>query len=130
LTGLAAAGGSGRSYALLADGTTLTIRSADSEDYQAVKQLHEAMSPENLYFHFFSASRVSSELEARRVCADDRPGMVALLGLLDGDLAGVASYELGPDQTSAEVALAVADGMHRRGVPFPAVIRCRLLRSA
>ena len=32
------------------------------------------------------------------------------------ELAGVTSYELGPDETSAEVALAVADRMHRRGV--------------
>ena len=52
------------------------------------------MSPENLYFRFFSASRVSAEREARRVCRDDRPGKVALLGLLGGELAGVASYEL------------------------------------
>jgi GNAT superfamily N-acetyltransferase/predicted CoA-binding protein len=116
VTGLAAAGGSGRSYALLADGTTLTIRPPGPEDYDAVRQLHEAMSRENLYFRFFSASRVAAEREARRVCAEDRPGMVALLGLLGGELAGVASYELSPDETSAEVALAVADGMHRRGV--------------
>jgi len=116
LTGLAAVGGSGRSYGLLADGTTLTIRPARPEDYQAVARLHEAMSPDNLYFRFFSASRVSAEREARRVCAEDRPGMVALLGLLGGELAGVASYELAPDETSAEVALAVADGVHRRGV--------------
>ena len=116
LTGHAAAGGSGRSYALLADGSTLIIRPPGPEDYEAVKRLHEVMSPENLYFRFFSASRVSAEREARRVCLDDRPGMVALLGLLGDEVAGVASYELAPDETSAEVALAVADGMHRRGV--------------
>ncbi len=116
MTGLAASGGSGRSYALLADGTTLTIRSPGPEDYEAVKRLHEAMSTENLYFRFFSASRVSAEREARRVCLDERPGMVALLGLLGGELAGVASYELDPGGVTAEVALAAADGMHRRGV--------------
>jgi GNAT superfamily N-acetyltransferase/predicted CoA-binding protein len=116
LTGLAEAGGSGRSYALLADGSTLIIRPSGPGDYEAVRRLHEVMSPENLYFRFFSASRVSAEREARRVCLDDRPGMVALLGLLGGEVAGVASYELAPDETSAEVALAVADGMHRRGV--------------
>ena len=116
MTGLAASGGSGRSYALLADGTTLTIRSPGPEDYEAVKRLHEAMSTENLYFRFFSASRVSAEREARRVCLDERPGMVALLGLLGDELAGVASYELDPGGVTAEVALAAADGMHRRGV--------------
>jgi acyl-CoA synthetase (NDP forming)/GNAT superfamily N-acetyltransferase len=116
LTGLAASGRSGHSYALLADGTTMTIRPPGAEDYEAVRRLHEAMSAENLYFRFFSASRVSAEREARRICLDDRPGMVALLGLLDGELAGVASYELDPGGVTAEVALAAADSMHRRGV--------------
>ena len=116
LAGLAGAGGSGCSYALLADGSTLAIRPAGRGGYEAVKRLHEAMSPENLYFRFFSASRMSAEREARRTCLDDRPGAVALLGLLGDDLVGVASYELASEGTSAEVALAVADGMHRHGV--------------
>ena len=78
MTGLAEAGGAGRSYALLADGTTLTIRPAGPADYEAVRRLHEAMSPENLYFRFFSVSRVSAEREARRVCLDDRPSDCAV----------------------------------------------------
>ena len=105
----------GRSYALLVDGTTLTIRPSGPGDYEAVRRLHEAMSPENLYFRFFSASQVSAEQEARRVCLEGRPGMVALVGLLGDELVGVASYEPVGDG-AAEVALAVADGMHRRGV--------------
>ena len=106
----------GRSYALLADGTTMTIRPAAPGDYQAVLRLHEAMSPDNLYFRFFSASRVSAEREARRVCRDDHPGGAALLGLRGDDLVGVASYELTGDPAAAEIALAVADDMHRHGV--------------
>ena len=105
----------GQSYALLADGTTMTIRAAGPEDYGPVKQLHEAMSPDNLYFRFFSASRTSAEREARRVCLAGNSGLVALLGLLGDEVVGVASYELTADAT-AELALAVADGMHRRGI--------------
>jgi acyl-CoA synthetase (NDP forming)/GNAT superfamily N-acetyltransferase len=105
----------GRSYALLIDGTTLTIRPSAPGDYEAVRRLHEAMSPENLYFRFFSASRVSAEREARRVCLEGRPGMVALVGLLGDELVGVASYEPVGDG-AAEIAVAAADGMHRRGV--------------
>ena len=106
----------GRSYALLADGTTMTIRPAAPGDYQAVLRLHEAMSPDNLYFRFFGAGRVSAEREAHRVCLDDHPGLAALLGLRGDDLVGVASYELTSDPAAAEIALAVADGMHRRGI--------------
>ena len=75
----------GRSYALLIDGTTLTIRPSGPGDYEAVRRLHEAMSPENLYFRFFSASRVSAEREAPAVCLEG-PGMVALVGLLGDEL--------------------------------------------
>ena len=113
---MAALTGAGQSYALLADGTTLTIRAAGPEDYEPVRRLHEAMSPDNLYFRFFSASRVSAEREARRVCLEGGPGLVALLGLLGDEVVGVASYELTTDAAAAELALAVADGMHRRGV--------------
>ena len=113
---MAALTGAGRSYALLADGTTLTIRPAGPEDYEPVRHLHEAMSPENLYFRFFSASRVSAEREARRVCLGGGPGLVALLGLLGDEVVGVASYQLTADAAAGELALAVADGMHRRGV--------------
>jgi len=94
----------------------MTIRSAVPGDYEPVRQLHKAMSPDNLYFCFFSASKVAAEREARRVCLEPGPGVGALLGLLGDELAGVASYELTGDPTVAEVAFAVADGMHRRGV--------------
>ncbi len=109
----------GCSYALLADGTTITIRPAAPGDYEAVKQLHEAMSPDNLYLRFFSMSPRAAEQEARRVSRDDGPdhGHGALLGFLGDELVGVASYEpAAADPGSAEVAFAVADRMHGRGV--------------
>ena len=113
---MAALAGAGQSYALLADGITLTIRAAGPEDYGPVRQLHEAMSPDNLYFRFFSASQASAEREARRVCLEGGPGLVALLGLLGDEVVGVASYELTADPVAAELALAVADDMHRHGI--------------
>ena len=113
---LATLTGAGQSYGLLADGITLTIRPPGPGDYEPVKQLHEAMSPDNLYFRFFSASQASAEREARRMCLKGGPGLVALLGLLGDEVVGVASYELTTDAAAAELALAVADGMHRHGI--------------
>ena len=113
---MAALAGAGQSYALLADGTTLTIRAPGPGDYGPVRQLHEVMSPDNLYFRFFSASRASADWEARRVCLDGGPGLVALLGLLGDEVVGVASYQLTADTAAAELALAVADNMHRHGI--------------
>ncbi len=116
---MAALSEAGCSYALLADGTTITIRPARADDYQAVKHLHEVMSQDNLYLRFFSMNRQAAEQEARRVSRQEGPGHGALLGFLGDELVGVASYESAPgtaEPESAEVAFAVADGMHGRGV--------------
>jgi acyl-CoA synthetase (NDP forming)/GNAT superfamily N-acetyltransferase len=111
---------SGRVYALLADGTTAEIREARPEDFDVVQTMHEAMAPDNIYLRFFSYSRRSAETEARRICREPdpgSPGSAALLALRDGELAGVASYAgLIGHPGQAEVAFAVADHMHHKGI--------------
>jgi acyl-CoA synthetase (NDP forming)/GNAT superfamily N-acetyltransferase len=105
-------------YALLSDGDTVLIRPATSADMDAVRQMHRDMSPDNIYFRFFSLSPVGAESEARRVCRQPGSDHVALLAWLSGELVGVASYEVaGPKKKdTAEIAFAVADHAHRRGV--------------
>ena len=105
----------GQVYALLADGTTVEIRPAGPGDFDAVKAVHQAMSPDSTYMRFFNISRLAAETEARRICQDPAPGRMALLALAGDEVVGVASYvsEV-PEQ--AEVAFAVADHMHNRGV--------------
>ena len=110
----------GQAYALLADGTTVEIRPADPADFDAVRAMHEAMSPDNAYLRFFNLSRHAAETEARRICRNSRPDRVALLALVAGEVVGCASYgtvagPAGPGNT-AEVAFAVADRMHHRGI--------------
>jgi GNAT superfamily N-acetyltransferase len=74
------------------------------------------MSPDNLYLRFFNMSRVAAEREARRICSEPAPGRAALLAVLDGQVIGCGSYEVTGDLQSAEVAMAVADDMHGRGI--------------
>jgi acyl-CoA synthetase (NDP forming)/RimJ/RimL family protein N-acetyltransferase len=102
-------------YALLTDGTTIEIRPARPDDFEAVRDMHARMSPENLYMRFFGVSRAAAEQEARRVCREPEPGRAALLAVLDGRVIGCVSYQdIGGK--SAEVAMAVADDMHSRGI--------------
>jgi acyl-CoA synthetase (NDP forming)/GNAT superfamily N-acetyltransferase len=104
-------------YALLADGTTVEIRPAVPADFDAVKAMHEAMSRDNTYLRFFNISRHSAEIEARRICRNPKPGSAALLAVANGEVVGVASYvPPGDDPHAAEVAFAVADHMHHRGI--------------
>jgi len=105
----------GSVFALLADGATAEIRRAGPDDFGAVKALHEAMSPDNLYLRFFGLSRTVAEREASRVCREPDPEHATLLALLDGEVIGVASYEVVSGGDTAEIAFAVADRMHGRG---------------
>src|SRR5215510_8108123 len=106
----------GRSYALLADGTTAEIRPAGPGDHDAVVRFHQEMSPDHLYLRFFGMSKRAGEQEARRVCRPADADHAALLALLGPRVAGLASYELTGTPGVAEVAFAVADDMHGRGI--------------
>src|ERR1039458_9110151 len=104
-------------YALLTDGTTIEIRATRPDDFDAVRNMHAKMSSENLYLRFFGLSRSAAEGEARRTCREAAPDHAALLAVLEGQVVGCGSYEVAGDGSrSAEVAMAVADDMHRRGV--------------
>jgi acyl-CoA synthetase (NDP forming) len=77
--------------------------------------MHAAMSPDNSYLRFFNFSRLSAEQEAERMCRECKPGRMALLALADGEVAGCGSYDEEPG-SKAEVAFAVAEHMHHRGI--------------
>ena len=103
-------------YALLTDGSTVEVRPAGSQDGGAVRAMHAAMSPDNMYLRFFSMSPAAAEQEARRVCREPDSGHAALLAWQDGRLVGVAAYEPAGKPGVAEVAFAVPDDMHGRGI--------------
>ncbi|MFD5856815.1 bifunctional acetate--CoA ligase family protein/GNAT family N-acetyltransferase [Streptomyces chartreusis] len=103
-------------HALLADGTTVCIRPVRRDDHDQVQGLFEEMSPENLRLRFFAASRRSAEMAADRVCAEPHPGYRALLAETGGRVIGLAEYDSGGSGDSAEISIAVADGLHHRGV--------------
>ena len=103
-------------YALLIDGSTIEIRAARPEDAEAVRAMHAALSPQNAYLRFFNMSSLNAEREARRVCREPGPDHAALLAWLGDELAGVASYEAGGEPGMAEIAFAVPDHLHGRGI--------------
>ena len=103
-------------YALLTDGGTVEVRPARAQDFEAVRAMHAAMSPDNMYLRFFSMSPSAAEREARRVCREPDSDHAALLAWQDGRLAGVGAYELSGKPGVAEVAFAVPDDMHGRGI--------------
>ncbi len=103
-------------FALLSDGRTVEIRPARPDDIDDVRRMHEQLSPDNAYFRFFSFSPKAPERESVRVCRADGPDHAALLARLAGELVGVASYEPTSRPGVAEIAFAVSDEMHGRGI--------------
>ncbi|MGN6678616.1 MAG: GNAT family N-acetyltransferase, partial [Streptosporangiaceae bacterium] len=103
-------------YALLTDGTTVLIRQARPQDEDAIRQMHEQMSPTNTYLRFFSISPLSARREAKRLSRPTDLRHYALLAWLGDQLVGVASYEPTDKPGVAEIAFAVSDHMHGRGV--------------
>ncbi|MHA5054373.1 bifunctional acetate--CoA ligase family protein/GNAT family N-acetyltransferase [Streptomyces sp. SD15] len=103
-------------HALLADGTTVCVRSVRPGDREQLRGFYEEMSPENLRLRFFAASRSSADLAADRAAAPPRPGYRALLAEARGRVIGLAEYETGDNTDTAEMSIAVADGLHHRGV--------------
>jgi acyl-CoA synthetase (NDP forming)/GNAT superfamily N-acetyltransferase len=103
-------------YALLTDGTTVLIRAAGPADEAAVRLMHEQMSPDNIYFRFFNISKLSAVREAKRVTRPPSRDHGALLAWLGDRLVGLASYEPAEEPGTAEIAFAVTDDMHGRGV--------------
>ncbi|MFF2750531.1 GNAT family N-acetyltransferase [Kitasatospora sp. NPDC058048] len=104
--------------ALLADGTTVELRPLGPDDHRAVLDLHAAgMSEESRRMRFFGVSRNAPRQAADRLCGPPRAGLLALGARAGEELVGEADCELldGPPET-AELALAVADRWHHRGV--------------
>jgi len=103
-------------FALLADGSTVEIQQAGPQDADDVRAMHQHLSQANSYLRFFSFSPQAAEREAQRLCRPPDGSHAALLARLSGELVGVASYEPTGRPGVAEVAFAVADDMHGRGV--------------
>ncbi|MFD7445663.1 GNAT family N-acetyltransferase [Streptomyces sp. NPDC059909] len=103
-------------HALLADGTTVRIRPVQPSDHARVLRLYEEMSPENIRLRFFTTNRNSAVQDADRMCSLDRPGRRSLLAEAGDEVVGMAEYERLEAGTEADVALAVSDRWHHRGV--------------
>ncbi|MED7828462.1 bifunctional acetate--CoA ligase family protein/GNAT family N-acetyltransferase, partial [Streptomyces chiangmaiensis] len=103
-------------YALLADGSTVGVRTAEPGDHEQLQSFYEEMSPQNLRLRFFGISPRSAAMAADRACGAERPGYRAMLAETRGRVIGLAEYDTGGAGDTAEISIAVADEVHDRGV--------------
>jgi GNAT superfamily N-acetyltransferase len=102
--------------ALLADGRMVSIRQLTTADGAAVLHLHEQLPERDRYLRFFTLGSAHLAAFATRLTTADDAHRGALGAFVDGELVGVAHYEVLDDPAEAEVALAVNHAIQAHGV--------------
>lgn len=92
----------------LVDGTTVHLRPIRADDQERHARFAARLSPESQYYRFFQPKGALSPEEVRHFCTVDHVDRSAYVGLVDGEIVGVARYERTGDDR-AEAAFIVAD---------------------
>jgi GNAT superfamily N-acetyltransferase len=92
------------------------IARLEPSDGQALRRFFFRLSPQSLYRRFLSPISRPEQARPERLLDVDRRHHVALVGVVDGEIVGVARYVRQPDTKVAELAVVVADEWQRKGI--------------
>lgn len=102
--------------ALLTDGHPVVIQPLVASDTAALLHLHEQLPERDRYLRFFTLGQAHLAAFVNRLTTADDAHRGALGAIADGELIGVAHYEVLDDPTEAEVALVVNHSIQTHGV--------------
>jgi GNAT superfamily N-acetyltransferase len=111
---------------VLADGRRLNIRPTERRDRDRLRRLFMRLTPESRYQRYLSPKPTLSERDLDRLLDIDHVKHEALAAVDDttGAFEAVARYVQLPDQPEvAEVAIEVADDLHRQGIGMGLALR-------
>ncbi len=101
---------------VLRSGSTLRLRPIRPQDAPALLAFYQRLSPDSLYFRFFSLPKIDAE-RAAGFCRVDYDQQFALVGETAGRIVAVAHYFRLPRRPDrAEVAFTVEDALQGQGV--------------
>ncbi|MFJ9717092.1 GNAT family N-acetyltransferase [Streptomyces sp. NPDC101213] len=103
-------------HALLADGTTVRIRPVLPGDHDQLEGLYQEVAAEHPRRGEPAGRDRSAGTAADLACAPARPGHRALLAEAQGNVLGLARYDTDGAPDAADLFVAVAAGLHDRGV--------------
>ncbi|SEG15075.1 Acyl-CoA synthetase (NDP forming) [Thermomonospora echinospora] len=102
---------------VLADGGTAHLRPIHSGDAELLRDFYQRLSPESIYYRFFSPRPRLSEREIEHFTTVDHDDRVALIATIGDSMVAVVRYDRIPDQPgTAEVAFLVEDAHQGRGL--------------
>ena len=100
---------------VLRDGGTAHLRPIRPDDAERLREFHERLSDETIYFRFFALMRELPARDVKRFTEVDYVDRVALVATVGDDLIGVVRYDrTAPDE--AEVAFNIEDRHQGRGL--------------
>ena len=101
---------------LLADGSIAVIRTLRLEDRQPLLDLHAGVSEDTLRLRFFTTSRDAARRYVEHLFDETNADSAAMVAVVRGRVAGLATAEVIDDGERAEVAFLVSDEDHGRGL--------------
>ncbi|CAN5419612.1 bifunctional GNAT family N-acetyltransferase/acetate--CoA ligase family protein [soil metagenome] len=103
---------------VLSDGAVALVRPITPEDIDGVRTFHAAQSAESIYLRFFAPLPRISDRDLRHFTHVDYDNRVALVVIIDEQIAGIGRYDRlpEPEESSAEVAFNVSDAHQGRGI--------------
>jgi len=101
---------------VLSDGGPVHVRPIRPEDGPRLAAFHDRLSPETIYFRFFTPHPHLSEAEITRFTTVDYDDRMALVATLGDEFVGVARYDRWPGTDEAETAYTVDDKHQGRGI--------------
>jgi GNAT superfamily N-acetyltransferase len=96
-------------------GTTVHVRPIRPDDAERLEDFHRLLSPQSVYFRFFSPHPQLSRAEIERFTHVDYADRLALVVEVEGVLVAVGRYDR-ISGTEAEVAFVVADAWQHHGI--------------
>ncbi|WP_030167053.1 GNAT family N-acetyltransferase [Spirillospora albida] len=102
---------------VLSDGGTAHLRPIRPEDADLLRVFYARLSPETIYYRFFSPRPRLTEREIEHFTSVDHDRRAALIATIAGEMVAVVGYETLPDRPrTAEVAFLVEDAHQGRGL--------------
>ena len=99
-----------------AAGGHVRLARLEPSDGEALRRFFFRLSPETVYRRFMSPVARTEQTRPVRLLDVDHRDREALLGLVDGEIVGVARYARWPGTDAADLAVVVADAWQRQGV--------------
>ncbi|MDO8731074.1 MAG: GNAT family N-acetyltransferase [Actinomycetota bacterium] len=100
---------------VLSNGRPVNLRPITPDDTDRMQAFHKSLSPETIYFRYFTSKPFLSERELEHLTHVDYVDRVAFVAIVNDEIVGVGRYER-LNESDAEIAFTIRDEYQGRGL--------------